>query len=196
MDAQERRAEKRVCPPGDTVLDFALWPAEVVSPYRLPVQALGPPLACRAAGDRLVLADITAIGLGLCLCTAPDTSERLAASPALFLYLKLHDYRPLAPTNALSLFFLAQMARATLHPATLAMGLRFLRQGRGSSYEKALELLDISRFGVAELVTWIDALARHIDQPNRAPSPGLDLDRLLDEPELGRMPPEGKRIGP
>jgi hypothetical protein len=193
MDAVERRAEKRVRPPGDAVTDFALWPAELMPPSRLLPRELGPPVASRRAGDHLAISDVAAIGLGLHLCAAPDAAARLAAVPALYLYLKLCDYRPLAPNGVLSLFFHAKIARAAVTPKGLDLGMRLLRQGRGSFFEKALELLDVSRFGVPELVVWIDAVVRGAQEPNQRLSPGLDLDRLLDEPELGPVPPDTQR---
>jgi hypothetical protein len=193
MDAVERRAEKRVRPPGDAIVDFALWPAELTPPSRLLLHVLGPPSASRLTGDSLVLSDISAIGLGLGLHAAPATTTPLAASPALFIYLKLRDYRPHAPTGVFSLFFHAQIARASVTPEGLGLGMRLLRQGRGSFFEKALELLDVSRFGVPELVVWIDAVVRGIQEPDRMLSPGLDLDRLLDEPELGLVPADTQR---
>lgn len=196
MDAQERRAEKRVRPPGDAVLDFALWPARLPPPSRLPIEKLGPPAACRRAGDRLVLADIAAIGLGLRLSAAPDVAGRLAAAPALDVYLRLRDYRPHAPNGWLSLFFHAQTARVLAGPDALLFGLRLLRQGRGSSFEKALELLDISRFGAPELAAWVDAVTRNAASPSPMAGPGLELDRLLDEPALALPPPDRTRNTP
>ena len=38
-------------------------------------------------------------------------------------------------------------------------------------------------------------LAREARQPAQAPGPGLDLDRLLDEPELGATPAPGQKDG-
>jgi hypothetical protein len=195
MDAVERRAEKRVRPPGDAVTDFALWPAELIPPSRLLPRELGPPVASRRAGDQLAISDVAAIGLGLHLCAAQDAAAGLSAVPALYLYLKLCDYRPLAPNGVLSLFFHAQIARAAVTPEGLDLGMRLLRQGRGSFFEKALELLDVSRFGVPELVVWIDAVVRGSKEkePDRRLGPGLDLDLLLEEPELGPVPPDTQR---
>lgn len=193
MDAVERRAEKRVRPPGDAVTDFALWPAELIPPSRLLPRELGPPVARRRAGDQLAISDVSAIGLGLHLYATPDVAARLAAVPALYLYLKLRDYRPLAPNGVLSLFFHAKIARAAVTPEGLDLGMRLLRQGRGSFFEKALELLDVSRFGVPELVVWIDAVVRGTKEPDRRLGPGLDLDLLLEEPELGPVPPDTQR---
>jgi hypothetical protein len=184
MDAaMERRAEKRVCPPGDAVLAFALWPSVPAVSPRLFLSVLGPPLAKGPAGHGLELADITARGLGLHVRAEPGVLERLAASPALYVYLKLRDYRPQAPAEVLSLFFHALTAHAVSQPDGLALGLRLSHQGWGSVHEKALELLDVSRFGVPELVAWIDALARNMALPRRTACPGIDLDHLLDEPE-------------
>ncbi len=192
MNAEERRAEKRVRPPGDALLDFALWPASLSPPPRLPLSALGPPAACLAAGDRVILADIAAIGLGLRLVAPPPACDSLGAAPAVHVYLKLRDYRPQAPTDRLSVFFHASAMFVQPTPAGLGLGLRILRQGHGSSFEKALELLDVSRFGVPELVPWIDALVRQSRQGNHLRETGLDLDVLLEEPELALLPPIGK----
>ncbi len=181
MEHVERRAEKRVCPPGDVLLEFALWPAAPEAPARLDLAALGAPTACRRNGDRMRLADVSAIGLGLVVTAVQPARTLLAQAPALFVYLKLRDPRPDAPTDVLSLFFHARTARAGDGPEGLRLGLRLLRQGRGSSFEKALELLDASRFGVSDLASWIDAVVREMERPPAMPGPGLDLDRLLDE---------------
>ncbi|EHJ47510.1 hypothetical protein DFW101_1502 [Solidesulfovibrio carbinoliphilus subsp. oakridgensis] len=184
MDAVERRAEKRVHPPGDALLDFALWPADPFPPVRLPLSVLGPPAACRRSGQHLELSDIAAIGLGLRLSGPPDVLARLSGAPALFVYLKLRDYRSHPSTEVLSFFFLAQNVRADPLPGGLRFGLRLLRLGRGSSFEKALEFLDVSRFGARELTVWIDAVAREGQRQAEGLGPGLDLDGLLLEPEL------------
>lgn len=196
MDAVERRAEKRVRPPGDALLDFALWPAEPAPPPRLLLPVLGLPATCRLAGDTLVLIDITAIGLGLRLDAGAAPRERIAAAPAVFVYLKLREYRPKAQGGVLSLFFHARSVRVEPLPDGLALGLRFTRQGRGSSFEKSLELLDVSHFGVPMLAAWIDALVRDMEEPQQAQGPGLDLDRLLDEPQIGLTPTAGQRDKP
>jgi hypothetical protein len=193
MDAVERRAELRVRPPGDVVLDFALWPADLHSPSRLPVSDLGRPTVCRQTGDRLTLADATAIGLGLALVAPPAACACLSAAPALFVYLKLRDFRPQAPNGVLSLFFHVLAARVETRPDGLGLGVRFLRQGRGSSFDRTLELLDVSRFGVPELAVWVDAVARGMTRSERTPGPGLDLDQLLDAPELGLAPTDTAR---
>jgi hypothetical protein len=184
MDAIERRAEKRVHPPDDALLDFALWPADPFPPVRLPLSALGPPAACRRSGQDLVLSDIAAIGLGLRLSGPPDVLARLSGAPALFVYLKLRDYRSHPSTEVLSFFFLAQNVRAETTRDDVRFGLRLLRLGRGSSFEKALEFLDVSRFGARELTVWIDAVARDGQRRAGGLEPGLDLDALLLEPEL------------
>lgn len=193
MDAVERRAEKRVRPPGDAVLDFALWPADPFPPARLPLAMLGPPVASRRTGERLELADIAAIGLGLHVSGDPAVLVTLAVAPALFVYLKLRDYRPHPPGDILSFFFLAQTARAETIPEGLGFGLRLLRLGRGSSFEKSLEFLDVSRFGVRELAVWIDAVARAGQRQASVVGPGLDIDELLNEPELAVIPVNAQR---
>lgn len=109
---------------------------------------------------------------------------RLSGAPALFVYLKLRDYRSHPSTEVLSFFFLAQNVRADPLPGGLRFGLRLLRLGRGSSFEKALEFLDVSRFGARELTVWIDAVAREGQRQAEGLGPGLDLDGLLLEPEL------------
>ena len=182
MDPVERRAEKRIRPPGDAVLDFALWAAEPDPPCRLPIGVLGAPSACRRVGDRLVLVDVAAIGLGLHVHAAPESLPRLAQAPALNVYLKLRDYRSQSPSDMLSLFFYARNVRANLRERTIDLGLRLLRQGRGSSFEKSLEMLDVSRFGSPSLAAWIDAVVRRLERPRQHSGPGLDLDHLLDEP--------------
>uniref|UniRef100_I2Q4Y5 Uncharacterized protein n=1 Tax=Desulfovibrio sp. U5L TaxID=596152 RepID=I2Q4Y5_9BACT len=184
MDAVERRAEKRVHPPGDALLDFALWPADPLPPARLPLSALGPPAACRQCGQHLELADVAAIGIGLRLSGAPDILVPLAEAPALFVYLKLRDYRSHPSTDTLSFFFLAENVRAETIRGGLRFGLRLLRLGRGSTFEKALEFLDVSRFGARELTVWIDAVAREGQRQATGMGHGLDLDELLFEPEL------------
>lgn len=188
MDPVERRAEKRVRPPGNAVLDFALWPSELSPPARLPLSLLGPPLVSRRGGHILELADIAAIGVGLRLSGLPDALAPLARAPALYIYLKLRDYRAHPSVDALSFFFLAQNVRVQATDAGLRFGLRLLRLGRGSSFEKALEFLDVSRFGARELNVWIDAVAREGQRPTLGAGPGLDLDELLLEPELAGSP--------
>jgi len=195
MDAVERRAEKRVRPPGDAVLDFALWPAEPFPPARLPLARLGPPVASRRTGQRPELADLAAIGLGLHVSGEPEVLAPLAVAPALFVYLKLRDYRPHPPGDVLSFFFLAQTARAETIPEGLGFGLRLLRLGRGASFEKSLEFLDVSRFGVRELAAWIDAVARAGQQRESGVGPGLDIDDLLIEPELTAASGDTQRNG-
>jgi hypothetical protein len=184
MDAaMNRRAEKRICPPADAVLQFALWPTASDVLTRLPLSVLGPPLASAGAGHGFVLADITVQGLGLHVRAEPTVLECLAASPALFVYLKLRDYRYQPPNGVLSLFCRALPTHVARLQDCLTMGLRLIHQGRGSAHEKALELLDVRRFGLSELVAWIDALARDRQALSRKYEPGLNLDYLLDEPE-------------
>jgi len=185
MRTVERRAEKRVRPPVDVILDFALWPADTVVPARLPLAALRAPTACRDGGQRLTLADVASIGLGVRLKGQPDLLERLHGLDALYVYIKLHEYRPEAASAALSLFFHADIAWAECVQECLTMGLRVRHLGRGAAQEKALEFLDVSGFGVKELAGWIDALCRGGLSPDAArPVSGLHLDTLLAEPEL------------
>jgi hypothetical protein len=189
MDAVERRAEKRVRPPGDAVLEFALWPAAPAAPARLPVSALGRPAASRRDGCRLTVADISALGIGLELDAPAPVIAALASTPALYLYLRLRDYRPQTDGELLSLFFHAATARVAASADNLFAGLRFLRQGRGSTFDKALDFFDVSRFGAPGLAAWIDAVVRDEHRPGRDPAPGLNLDRLLDEPDVSAAPP-------
>ena len=224
MDERDRRAEKRVRPPGDAVLEFALWPTAVAAPARLALAELGPPAVSRRAGYRLLVADISAIGIGIelsaptpagCLgradaggapipapapalapalapapASAPAlTMDTLAGTPAFFLYLRLRDYRPQTAGELFSLFFHATAARITATPGHLFAGLRFVRQGRGSPFDKALEFLDVSRFGAPGLAAWIDAVVRDEHRPDHDPAPGVNLDRLLDEPGVSASSP-------
>lgn len=193
MDAVERRAEKRVHPPGDAVLEFALWPASPAAPARLPIAELGRPAASRRGGCRLTVADISVLGIGLTLDAPTAALEALAVAPALFLYLRLREYRPQTEGELLSLFFHAATARLTRSAGRLQAGLRFLRLGRGSSFDKALEFIDVSRFGAPGLASWIDAVVRGELRPDHDPAPGLNLDRLLDEPCVsGPLPAQGQ----
>ncbi|OLN26784.1 hypothetical protein DVDV_2484 [Desulfovibrio sp. DV] len=197
MDAVERRAEKRVRPPGDAVLEFALWPAPPAAPARLPLAELGRPAASRRDGCRLVVADISAQGIGLTLDAPAAILDPLAAVPAFFLYLRLREYRPQTEGELLSLFFHAATARLTLSAGRLQAGLRFLRLGRGSPFDKALEFVDVSRFGAPGLASWIDAVVRGELRPDHDPAPGLNLDRLLDEPDVsGPLPAQGQDSPP
>ena len=197
MDAVERRAEKRVRPPGDVVLEFALWPAPPAAPARLPLVELGRPAASRRGGCRLVVADISAQGIGLTLDAPAAILAPLAAVPAFFLYLRLREYRPQTEGELLSLFFHAATARVTLSSGRLQAGLRFLRLGRGSPFDKALEFVDVSRFGAPGLASWIDAVVRGELRPDHDPAPGLNLDRLLDEPDVsGPLPAQGQDSPP
>lgn len=189
MNEMERRAEKRVRPPGDVVLEFALWPAALDAPARLSLAELGPPVASRREGCRLVVADISAIGIGIELAAPGATVAALAGAPALFLYLRLRDYRPQTAGELISLFFHAKSARVAATPEHLFAGLRFERQGRGSPFDKALDFLDVSRFGAPGLAAWIDAVVRDEHRPGHDPAPGLNLDRLLDEPGVSAPSP-------
>ena len=189
MDAMDRRAEKRVRPPGDAVLEFALWPAAVEPPLRLPLADLGPPAASRRQGCRLIVADVSAIGIGLELFAPGPAIDALADAAAFFLYLRLRDYRPQTAGERISLFFHATAARIAATPDRLFAGLRFVRQGRGSPFDKILEFLDISRFGAPGLAAWIDAVVRDEHRPGHAPDPGVNLDRLLDEPGVSAPRP-------
>ncbi|WP_428567327.1 MAG: hypothetical protein ACP59X_07695 [Solidesulfovibrio sp. DCME] len=196
MAFTERRAEKRVHPPQDAVLDFALWPAVATPPLRLPLAGLGPPPARRRPGQDLELVDVASLGLGLRLHAAPAVLEALAGVPALFVYLKLRAYESLAATGPLSLFVHAAVMRAEAVAETLRLGLRILHLGRGSTFEKALELLDVSRFGVTELAAWINAVDRHGHRRESGLDDGLDLEDLLAEPALaGQAPPTGEGNG-
>ncbi len=191
MNPVERRAAIRVRPPGDAVLDFALWPADLSPPVRLPLSRLGPPPVSRRGGQALELADIAAIGLGLHVSGQAEALAPLAGAPALYVYLKLRDYRAHPCMDALSFFFLAQNVRVQATDTGLRFGLRLLRLGRASSFEKALEFLDVSRFVARELHVWIDAVAREGQRRTPDAGPGLDLNGLLLEPELAD-PPVGR----
>ncbi|MEA4856479.1 MAG: hypothetical protein AAGU21_06840 [Solidesulfovibrio sp.] len=184
MTFTERRAEKRVRPPRDAVLDFALWPAEANPPMRLPLAALGPPSARHRPGQRLELVDVASLGIGLRLFAEPSVLAGLAAGPALFVYLRLHAYAPLDAAGPLSLFVHAATVRADAGQGETRFGLRILHLGRGSTFEKAIELLDVSRFGVRELAAWIDAVDRHGHRRETGMAEGLDIEALLAEPDL------------
>ena len=193
MDAVERRAEKRVRPPGDAVLEFALWPAPAVAPARLPLAEIGRPAASGRCDCQLTVDDISALGIGLTLDAPAAILAPLAAPPALFLYLQLRDYRPQADGEVLSFFFHTAKARLVPSPGRLQAGLRFLRLGRGSPFDKSLEFIDVSRFGAPGLASWIDAVVRGELRPDHDPAPGLNLDRLLDEPCVsGPLPAQGQ----
>ena len=189
MDAMDRRAEKRVRPPGDAVLEFALWPAAVEAPTRLPLADLGPPAASRPTGCRLIVADVSAIGVGIELTAPAPIIDALAGAAAFFLFLRLRDYRPQTAGERIPLFFHATAARIAATPEQLLAGLRFVRQGHGSPFDKALEFLDVSRFGVPGLAAWIDAVVRDENRPDHNPAPGVNLDRLLDEPGVSTPRP-------
>ncbi|WP_233489660.1 hypothetical protein [Solidesulfovibrio fructosivorans] len=181
----ERRAEKRVHPPVDVVLDFALWPADTVVPSKLPLAALRPPTACRGRGQALILADVASIGLGIRIEGPAGLLSRLHRLDALYIYLKLREYRPMTANAALSLFFHVKIAWADLEPGSLTLGLRVLHLGRGAASEKSLEFLDVRGFGVKELAGWIDALCRDNLGPEAVTqASGVHLDTLLAEPEL------------
>ena len=115
--------------------------------------------------------------------------DTLAGAPAFFLYLRLRDYRPQTAGELFSLFFHATAARIATTPGHLFAGLRFMRQGRGSPFDKALEFLDVSRFGAPGLAAWIDAVVRDEHRPGHDPDPGVNLDRLLDEPGVSASSP-------
>jgi hypothetical protein len=185
----DRREEKRVHPPEDAVLEFAVWPAGTVPPPRLPLEALGPPRACSRSGLRLELADAAPLGLGLRLWAGPETTSALAEAPALFLYLKLRDYRYDDPGGVLSLFAHAVTAHADPQDGGVRFGLRITHQGRGSSFEKSIELLDVSRFGVTELAAWADAVDRRRQRREAGAADGLELETLLAEQALNDPAP-------
>ena len=189
MDAVERRAEKRVRPPGDAVLEFALWPAAPAAPARLPVSALGRPAASRRDGCRLTLLDASSIGLGVELAAPESALDALADAPAWFVYLTLRECRPEAEGELLSLFYHVAVARLRPSPGVLSAGLRLARQGRGCPFDKAIDFFDVSRFGSPDLAAWLDALARSAARPAPAAGPGLHLDRLLEEPALSADAP-------
>lgn len=185
MSTVERRAARRIRPPVDAVLDFALWPTGVSIPYTLPLAALASPAAAKNAGQTLTLVDVASIGLGVHLVGTPGLLRRLAESPALYVYLKLRAKHESCVQPPLSLFFHVKTIHTGPGPEELAMGLQVLHLGRGSAFEKSLEFLDVSRFGIKALADWIDAL--HTGGSTRAgglSEAGLNLDNLLDEPEL------------
>ena len=189
MDAVERRAELRVRPPGDALAAFAVWPAVGAAPARLPVAALGRPVASRREGCRLTLLDASSIGLGVELAAPQTALDALAAAPAWLVYLTLRECRPGAEGELLSLFYHAVVARLQPVPGVIAAGLRLARQGRGCPFEKAIDFFDVSRFGSPDLAAWLDALARAAARPAAVHGPGLHLDRLLEEPALSADAP-------
>ncbi|WP_300158835.1 hypothetical protein [Solidesulfovibrio sp.] len=191
MVLSDRRAEKRVQPPQDAVLDFALWPAPAFPPIRLPLAELGPPASRGLPGQHLVLADAAPLGLGLRLSAPPDVVAALTASPALFVYLKLRDYGDAGV--ALSLFLHAATMRSQPEEGGGRFGLRIAHLGRGSNFEKSIELLDVSRFGVKELAAWTDAVSRHGQRLDAGQDDGLDLDALLAEPALAGPAPQTEK---
>jgi hypothetical protein len=180
----DRRAEKRVQPPADAVLDFGLWPAPLATPLRLPVTALGPPPASRRAGHGLRLVDATTLGLGLRLAARPSVLAGLASAPAWYLYVKLLDYRFPSPLPPLCLFVHGSNARVAISEQDVRVGLRILHLGRGSTFDKSLDMLDVSRFGVSDLAAWIDAVGRQGQRSESAVNDGLDIEELLSEPAL------------
>ncbi len=194
MVFSDRRAEKRVQPPQDAVLDFALWPAAPSPPIRLPLAELGPPAARSLPGQQLVLSDAAPLGLGLRLWAPAEVAAALTTAPALFVYLKLRDYGD--ASEALSLFLHAATMRSQPEDGGGRFGLRITHLGRGSNFEKSIELLDVSRFGVKELAAWTDAVSRHGQRLDDGRDDGLDLDALLAEPALaGPAPSTAKGNG-
>jgi len=99
----------------------------------------------------------------------------------MFIYLQLH-----APWNndlsyLLSLFFYARIAVAKQTESRVSIGVEFLRQGIGARLEKTLELLNVEKYGVEDLMRWCTQFARQqLPQAARL-CQGLSLDRLLDE---------------
>jgi hypothetical protein len=196
MDAVERRAELRVRPPGDALAAFAVWPAVGAAPARLPVAALGLPVASRREGCRLTLLDASSIGLGVELAAPDSALAVLAAAPAWLVYLILRECRPEAEGELLSLVYHAVVARLRPSPGVLSAGLRLARQGRGCPFDKAIDFFDVSRFGSPDLAAWLDALARSAARPAPAAGPGLHLDRLLEEPALSADAPIAQKDVP
>lgn len=196
MDAVERRAELRVRPPGDALAAFAVWSAVGAAPARLPVAALGLPVASRREGCRLTLLDASSIGLGVELAAPDSALAVLAAAPAWLVYLTLRECRPEAEGELLSLVYHAVVARLRPSPGVLSAGLRLARQGRGCPFDKAIDFFDVSRFGSPDLAAWLDALARSAARPAPAAGPGLHLDRLLEEPALSADAPIAQKDVP
>ena len=177
------REDLRVDFPQEYLKGMALWFCPKTNYLRLPLENLPQPdfRMPAGSGDALSIKDISSKGLMLRI---DNPARTLAIDPetmGMFIYLQLH-----APWNndlsyLLSLFFYARIAVAKQTESRVSIGVEFLRQGIGARLEKTLELLNVEKYGVEDLMRWCTQFARQqLPQAARL-CQGLSLDRLLDE---------------
>ncbi|MEW5774955.1 MAG: hypothetical protein AB1916_15665 [Thermodesulfobacteriota bacterium] len=163
------------------VIELAAWFWSPELPGRLHVRDLGKPHL--QLGRRLCwvnLDSLSAAGLGLTyhrLCPqAPE--DPLAGS--MLVYLKLAPPSD-APDDPLALFLACEVrSRQPLGRSTY-LGLHILAEGAPEAGDKALSLVNVERYGIADLTRWCDEKDRYLRSANQAHRPGLSMDRLLAE---------------
>ncbi len=163
------------------VIELAAWFWGAALPGRLHVRDLGKPHL--QLGRHLCwvnLDSLSAAGLGLTyhsLCSqVPD--EPLGSIT--LVYLKLAP-----PSDALDdplCLFLACEPRSIQHLGRQTyLGMHIQAEGVPEAGDKALSLINVERYGIADLTRWCDEKDRYLRSPNQSQRPGLRMDRLLAE---------------
>mgnify|MGYP000966092559 FL=1 len=163
------------------VIELAAWFWGNELPGRLHVRDLGKPHL--QLGRHLCwvnLDSLSAAGLGLTfhsLCSqAPD--EPLES--VVLVYLKLAP-----PSDALDeqlcLFLACEPRSRQLMGRQTYLGLHILAEGMPEAGDKAVSLVNVERYGIADLTRWCDEKDRYLRSPNQAQRAGLRMDRLLAE---------------
>jgi hypothetical protein len=177
------REDLRIEFPPEYLLTIAVWLRPRQTLYRTTLEALGRPdfLMRQGAGDELSIKDISCKGMMLRVGSAFNETDFDPGTTGLFLYLQLRDPWGESLLQQLSLFLYCRVAMRRSDAEGTLLGLEFLRQGLGSSFEKSLDFLNVEKYGVDDVQRWRNDLLRQCLPQATPPQLGLNVDRLLEE---------------
>jgi hypothetical protein len=163
------------------VIELAAWFWGSEIPGRLHVRDLGKPHL--QLGRHLCwvnLDSLSAAGLGLSYHSLCSQIPDAPMACTVLIYLKLAP-----PSEALDeqlcLFLACQPRSSQPHGHQTYLGLHILAEGMPEAGDKALSLVNVERYGIADLTRWCDEKDRFLRSSNQMQRPGLRLDRLLAE---------------
>lgn len=163
------------------VIELAAWFWGPEIPGRLHVRDLGKPHL--QLGRRLCWANLdslSAAGLGLTYHRLCSNGPEDPLAGAMLVYLKLAPPSE-ALDDQLAVFLACRPRSLQLLGREIYLGLHIEAEGVPEAGDKALSLVNVERYGIADLTRWCDEKDRCLRSPNQVQRPGLRLDRLLAE---------------
>lgn len=175
------REHFRIAPPAHMIREFALWFRPYEKELHLPIEQLGQPDFCSINSEGCLHLENISAG-GLCFSIPLDCLESTEPLKHKYGYIFLKLRRAMSGRHgSYNLFLGVRLIHAVAERKKIFFRGKISVRGRASRVDKSLQLFNVERVGIRELVVWCEELARMGRGILPPLSPGLDMEYLLLE---------------